>query len=114
MSATDVDRTAPSIGEITKWDPGLTASGDQGRFDSAGRLFVVDRDGEMFVSGGGNTYPVEVENTLMAHPDDLDWYVRDELAAYEVPREVSVLHELRRNDTGKVLRRELQARAGNG
>ena len=39
------------------------------RFDSAGRLFVVGRDDEMIGSGGGNIYPVEVENTLTAHPE---------------------------------------------
>ena len=45
------------------------ASGDLGRFDSAGRLFVVGRGDEMIGSGGGNIYPVEVENTLTAHPE---------------------------------------------
>ena len=50
----------------------------------------------------------------MARPDDLDCHVRDERGAYELPREVSVLHELPWKDTGKVLRRELQVRAGNG
>jgi acyl-CoA synthetase (AMP-forming)/AMP-acid ligase II len=33
------------------------------------QLFVVGRDDVMIVSGGENVYPIEVEKTLMAHPD---------------------------------------------
>jgi acyl-CoA synthetase (AMP-forming)/AMP-acid ligase II len=43
-------------------------SGDVGRVDDAGRLFVVGRDDEMIVSGGENVYPLEVEETLTTHP----------------------------------------------
>jgi len=45
------------------------ASGDVGRLDQAGRLYVVGRDDEMIVSGGENVYPIEVEKTLASHPD---------------------------------------------
>ncbi len=45
------------------------ASGDVGRLDEAGRLYVVGRDDEMIVSGGENVYPIEVEKTLAAHPE---------------------------------------------
>ena len=48
---------------------GFMASGDVGRLDAAGRLYVVGRDDEMIVSGGENVYPIEVEKTLAAHPD---------------------------------------------
>jgi acyl-CoA synthetase (AMP-forming)/AMP-acid ligase II len=47
---------------------GFMASGDVGRLDEAGRLYVVGRDDEMIVSGGENVYPIEVEKTLAAHP----------------------------------------------
>jgi acyl-CoA synthetase (AMP-forming)/AMP-acid ligase II len=47
-------------------------SGDVGRLDEQGRLYVVGRDDEMIVSGGENVYPLEVEETLSAHPAVLD------------------------------------------
>ncbi len=47
---------------------GYMLSGDVGRFDAAGRLYVVGRDDEMIVSGGENVYPLEVEQVLDAHP----------------------------------------------
>ncbi|MFN2624631.1 MAG: AMP-binding protein, partial [Mycobacteriales bacterium] len=46
----------------------LVATGDVGRFDEAGRLFVEGRDDEMIVSGGENVFPAEVEDCLAAHP----------------------------------------------
>ncbi|MBO0864096.1 MAG: acyl-CoA synthetase, partial [Mycobacterium sp.] len=48
---------------------GFMASGDVGRLDEAGRLYVVGRDDEMIVSGGENVYPIEVEKTLITHRD---------------------------------------------
>jgi len=47
---------------------GLMSSGDLGRFDEAGRLYVVGRDDEMIVSGGENVFPKEVEDCLVTHP----------------------------------------------
>jgi fatty-acyl-CoA synthase len=44
------------------------ATGDVGRFDEAGRLFVEGRDDEMIVSGGENVFPKEVEDCLARHP----------------------------------------------
>ena len=46
---------------------GLMATGDVGRFDEGGRLFVEGRDDEMIVSGGENVFPKEVEDTLARH-----------------------------------------------
>ncbi|MGH3414060.1 MAG: AMP-binding protein [Marmoricola sp.] len=46
---------------------GLMASGDVGRIDEAGRLFVEGRDDEMIVSGGENVFPQEVEDCLARH-----------------------------------------------
>jgi fatty-acyl-CoA synthase len=46
---------------------GLMATGDVGRFDESGRLFVEGRDDEMIVSGGENVFPKEVEDLLARH-----------------------------------------------
>ncbi|HSP03583.1 MAG TPA: AMP-binding protein [Acidimicrobiales bacterium] len=43
---------------------GLLSSGDLGRFDTDGRLFVGGRDDDMIVSGGENLFPSEVEDLL--------------------------------------------------
>ena len=51
---------------------GLTSTGDVGRFDEAGRLFVEGRDDDMIVSGGENVFPSEVEDCLHQHPDVAD------------------------------------------
>lgn len=55
-------------GGTTDFHDGFMSSGDLGRMDENGRLFVVGRDDEMIVSGGENVYPLEVEKTLMTHP----------------------------------------------
>ena len=46
---------------------GLMATGDVGRMDDAGRLFVEGRDDEMIVSGGENLFPQEVEDLIARH-----------------------------------------------
>ena len=46
---------------------GLMSSGDVGRFDSEGRLFVEGRDDDMIVSGGENVFPQEIEDCLTRH-----------------------------------------------
>ena len=46
---------------------GLMSTGDVGRLDEAGRLFVEGRDDEMIVSGGENVFPREVEDLLADH-----------------------------------------------
>jgi acyl-CoA synthetase (AMP-forming)/AMP-acid ligase II len=119
---------------------GLTSTGDVGRFDESGRLFVEGRDDDMIVSGGENVFPSEVEDCLHQHPDvadaavvgvdddrfgqalvahvvlrgggnaspdDLRAHVKKSLANYKVPREVVLIDELPRNETGKVLKRKL-------
>ena len=42
----------------------LVASGDVGRFDEQGRLYIEGRDDEMIVSGGENVFPAEVEDLI--------------------------------------------------
>jgi fatty-acyl-CoA synthase len=47
---------------------GWLRSGDLARRDSDGFYWVAGRRKEMFISGGENVYPAEVENVLAAHP----------------------------------------------
>ncbi len=42
--------------------------GDQGYFDTEGRLFVVGRADDMIISGGENVYPSNIEASLLRHP----------------------------------------------
>ena len=44
-------------------------TGDLGRFDEAGHLHICGRADGMFVSGGENVYPAEVEARILEHPD---------------------------------------------
>ncbi|MFS0898233.1 acyl-CoA ligase FadD12 [Mycolicibacterium litorale] len=46
-------------------------------------------------------------------PEELKLHVRENLANYKVPRDITVLDELPRNSTGKILRRDLQSRAAD-
>jgi len=48
---------------------GWLHTGDIGVMDAAGNLRITDRKKDMFISGGFNAYPAEIENLLLAHPD---------------------------------------------
>ena len=43
-------------------------SGDAGRLDEEGYLYLVDRTKDMIVTGGENVYSTEVEQAVAAHP----------------------------------------------
>jgi len=43
-------------------------SGDMARMDEDGDLYIVDRKKDMFISGGENVYPAEVENAIFELP----------------------------------------------
>jgi fatty-acyl-CoA synthase len=47
---------------------GWLHSGDAARYDEEGFYYIVDRWKDMFISGGENVYPAEVENVLYQHP----------------------------------------------
>jgi len=51
---------------------GWLHTGDLAKTDEEGFVFIVDRKKDMFISGGENVYPAEIENVLLAHPGILD------------------------------------------
>ncbi|HEY7488191.1 MAG TPA: AMP-binding protein [Streptosporangiaceae bacterium] len=49
-------------------DQGRLRTGDIGMLDDDGNLAIVDRKKEMFIVGGFNAYPAEIEALLLRHP----------------------------------------------
>jgi acyl-CoA synthetase (AMP-forming)/AMP-acid ligase II len=59
----DPDATASAID-----DDGWLHTGDVGVLDDRGNLRITDRIKDLFIVGGFNTYPAEIENIMMANP----------------------------------------------
>jgi acyl-CoA synthetase (AMP-forming)/AMP-acid ligase II len=74
------------------WENGWVHSGDLGRFDEDGFLYVVDRTKDMLIRGGYNIYSVEVESALHEHPDIVEAAV------------VGIPHEMLGQDVCAVIR----------
>jgi len=47
-------------------------TGDMGRFDADGFLYILDRKKDMIISGGFNVFPSDIEAVVGAHPDVSD------------------------------------------
>jgi acyl-CoA synthetase (AMP-forming)/AMP-acid ligase II len=128
-------------------DPAATAAavvdgwlhtGDLGAIGDDGCLRIVGRSKDMFIVGGFNAYPAEIENALLRHPgvqqvavigvpderlgevgmafvvgaveaDALIAWAKNEMANYKVPRRVEVVDALPMNATGKVVKDELRS-----
>jgi acyl-CoA synthetase (AMP-forming)/AMP-acid ligase II len=119
-------------------EDGWLHTGDVGILDEHGNLTVTDRLKDMYISGGFNVYPAEVEQALMrlegvrdvavvGVPDErmgevgkafvvgdttadaVLAFARERLANFKVPREVEFIDALPRNLGGKVLKNELRA-----
>ncbi|WP_299950527.1 class I adenylate-forming enzyme family protein [uncultured Modestobacter sp.] len=59
---------APELTAQVLGDDGWLRSGDLGRLTAEGNLVLVGRSGDMYIRGGYNVYPLEVENVLADHP----------------------------------------------
>jgi acyl-CoA synthetase (AMP-forming)/AMP-acid ligase II len=116
---------------------GWLHTGDIGTLDEQGNLSITDRLKDMYISGGFNVYPAEVEQALMrldgvrdvavvGIPDErmgevgkafvvgdttsdaVLSFARERLANFKVPREVEFVDALPRNLGGKVLKNVLR------
>lgn len=63
-------KDAKATAEVGRF--GWHHTGDIGRLDADGFLYIVDRAKDMIISGGFNVYSTEVEQALMQHPDVQD------------------------------------------
>lgn len=116
---------------------GWLHTGDIGEMDEAGNLRITDRLKDMYISGGFNVYPAEVEQALLrldgvddvavvgvpdermgevgkafvvgtATADEVISFAKERLANFKVPRQVEHVDVLPRNLSGKVLKTELR------
>jgi len=117
---------------------GWFRTGDIARRDADGYFFIAGRRKEMFISGGVNVYPAEVEAELLQHPNvsdaaviaaadatwgevgvafvvahevadaDLIQFLGTRLTRYKIPRRFVFVDALPRTPYGKVLKEELR------
>jgi acyl-CoA synthetase (AMP-forming)/AMP-acid ligase II len=59
----------PDATEAALSADGWLRTGDLGVLDDDGHLRIVGRSKDMFIVGGFNAYPAEIENALLRHPD---------------------------------------------
>jgi len=119
---------------------GWLHTGDVGIMNDRGYLRITDRIKDMFIVGGFNAYPAEIEHTLLEHPaireaavvgtpdprlgevglafivgdvaeDTLIAWCRERMANFKVPRRVVRVDSLPRNAIGKVTRFALREQA---
>jgi acyl-CoA synthetase (AMP-forming)/AMP-acid ligase II len=58
----------PEATALALSDDGWLRTGDLGTLDDRGNLQIVGRVKDMFIVGGFNAYPAEIENALLRHP----------------------------------------------
>jgi len=58
----------PEATEVAVDERGYFHTGDLAYYDEEGYFYIVDRKKDMFISGGENVYPAEIEKVLYEHP----------------------------------------------
>ena len=58
----------PEATEAAVDERGFFHTGDVAYYDEEGYFYIVDRKKDMFISGGENVYPAEIERVLYQHP----------------------------------------------
>ena len=120
-------------------EDGFFRTGDLARRDEDGFFYIAGRRKEMFISGGVNVYPAEIEAELVSHPNvadasviavpdetwgevgiafivgtvtesDLVSYLSMRISKYKVPRRFVFIDALPRTPYGKVVKEELRKR----
>ncbi len=89
---------------------GWLRSGDIGRIDEEGFLYIVDRAKDMVIRGGENVYCVEIEGVLYEHP------AVSEVAVIGIPHRVlgeEVAAVVKRVSGAEVSEEELKEHVGN-
>ena len=91
---------------------GWMHTGDAGRMDDQGYVYIVDRITDMIVTGGGHVYPAEVENVLAAHPavaacavigvPDVEWGERVHAVVVPAPGACVTVEDLREHCAGRM------------
>jgi acyl-CoA synthetase (AMP-forming)/AMP-acid ligase II len=84
---------------------GWMHTGDGGRMDDSGYVFIVDRIKDMIITGGENVYSAEVENALATHPavaacavigvPDPDWGERVHAVVVLLPAQQTTVEAIR-------------------
>ena len=59
----------PEDSKASFTEDGWLRTGDIAKVDDAGFYWLVDRRKDMFISGGENVYPAEIEAAIAGHPD---------------------------------------------
>ncbi|HEX3608799.1 MAG TPA: o-succinylbenzoate--CoA ligase [Solirubrobacterales bacterium] len=93
---------------------GWLHTGDLGRIDEEGFLYVEDRMDDLIVSGGENIVPAEVEKVLLRHPEVADAAVvgREDPEWQQAVTAIVVLHEGSRADPDDLRRHCAESLAG--
>ena len=80
---------------------GWFRTGDVGHMDAEGYVYITGRSSDMYISGGSNIYPREIEEFLYTHPEVADAQVigvpsekyGEEVMAWVKPKEGCVLDD---------------------